>query len=212
MKPSVNSPEFRGAISVAKMRESDKYTIENFVPGHVLMHRAAMGIFNSSEWSARRIAIVCGSGNNGGDGYALAEILAQRKIMPDIFRLSEKFSADGRRFFERAKALGVRDISFTADTNFAGYDVIVDCILGTGFRGTPEGLCACAINAINSAGAYVISADINSGLDGDTGIAALAVRSDLTVSIGSYKTGLFLNDAPSLIGDLVNADIGIEII
>ena len=65
--------------------------------------------------------------------------------------------------------------------------------------------------AVNDTHAYVISVDINSGINGDTGVGNPAIRSDLTVSIGYYKTGLFKGDARQLIGKLVNADIGIEL-
>ncbi len=85
----------------------------------------------------------------------------------------------------------------------------MDCILGTGFAGVPRGAAAEAIRAVNASGAWVVSADINSGMNGDTGEAVLAVRSDLTVSIGFYKAGLFLGRAPELIGELVNVEIGI---
>ena len=71
MKPTKNSKELKkSAISVAKMRESDAYTIANLVDSKELMYRAAMGIYNSAKWYGN-IAIVCGSGNNAGDGYAL---------------------------------------------------------------------------------------------------------------------------------------------
>ena len=73
-----------------------------------------------------------------------------------------------------------------------------------------EKLCR-VIEEINTCGAFVISADINSGLNGDTGTADFAVMSDLTVSVGYLKTGMFLNDAPSLIGKLRNAEIGIQL-
>ena len=101
---------------------------------------------------------------------------------------------------------------FTVNSNLSDFDVVVDCILGTGFRGKPEGIVAEAINKINDSGAYVVSADINSGLDGDTGDAYLAVKSDLTVSIGFYKKGMFKKRAPELIGELVNVDIGIVLV
>lgn len=212
MKPNKNAPEFASAISVVRMRESDRYTIENLVPSKTLMYRAAMGIYNSAKWQGKRIAIVTGSGNNGGDGYALATILADNGIQPTLYRVSEKFSEDGKYYYDMAIAKGVLDSCVSAETDFSTYDILVDCILGTGFCGEPKGAAADAIRKINAANAYVISADINSGLDGDTGKATLAVRSDLTVSIGYYKTGMFIGDAPSLIGELVNADIGIVLV
>ncbi|MBQ4598577.1 MAG: NAD(P)H-hydrate epimerase [Clostridia bacterium] len=212
MKPTANCTEFTSAISVAKMRESDAYTIANLVPSKWLMYRAAMGICTAAKWRGKAIAIVTGSGNNGGDGYALACILADNGIPSTLVRVSEKFSEDGKYFYDRAMQKGVTDSRFTAETDLAQYDIVVDCILGTGFHGAPRGAVADAIRAINASGAYVISADINSGLDGDTGEAALAVKSDLTVSIGYYKSGMFLADAPYLIGDLVNVDIGIVLV
>lgn len=212
MKPMANCTESISAISVAKMRESDAYTIANLVPSKRLMYRAAMGIYTAEKWRGKAIAIVTGSGNNGGDGYALACILADNGIPSTLVRVSEKFSEDGKYFYDSAIKKGVTDTRFTAETDLSPYDTVVDCILGTGFHGEPHGAVADAIRAINASGAYVISADINSGLDGDTGEAALAVKSNLTVSIGYYKTGMFLADAPYLIGNLVNVDIGIVLV
>lgn len=209
MKPSVHSKEFESAISVAEMRSADAYTIANLVPSRELMYRAAMGIFGAAEWQGKHIAIVTGSGNNGGDGYALAAILAERGIYPTLYRVSEKFSEDGAYYYDKAVTLSVSDRRFDESSHFDGYDIVVDCLLGTGFAGEPAGLYARAIEMINKSGAFVISADINSGLHGDTGKAALAVKSDLTVSIGFYKKGMFLGNAPEYIGDLVNVDIGI---
>ena len=90
--------------------------------------------------------------------------------------------------------------------------MIVDCVLGTGFTGEVHGKAKDAITAINSAGAYVISVDINSGMNGDTGEAKLAVKSDLTVSIGYYKQGQFKGDADKYIGKLTVVDIGIVLL
>ena len=98
-------------------------------------------------------------------------------------------------------------------TDLSGYDIIVDCILGTGFSGALRSDMISLIEAVNRSGAYVVSVDINSGLSGRNGIASpVAVRSDLTVSVGYYKTGMFLNDAPGYIGSLINVDIGIKLL
>ncbi len=208
MKPAKESIEFKSAISVQKMRECDAHTIANLVPSKELMYRAAMGIYTSAKWKGK-IAIVCGSGNNAGDGYALAGILADNGISATLVRVSDKFSDDGKYYYDIAISKGALESDIL---DFSDFDIVVDCLLGTGFSGEPRGKYADAIKAINTSGAYVISADINSGLNGDTGESVLAVKSDLTVSIGFYKTGMFLGDAPSLIGDLVNVDIGIVLI
>lgn len=212
MKPSKDSSAFQQAISVALMRESDAYTIEHFVPSVELMYRAAWGVFEAVNWSDRSIAIFVGSGNNGGDGYALAGILAERGMMPTVLQTSEKRSKDGEYYYQKAFSVGVKPELFTPGTNLSRYDIVVDCILGTGFQGAPRGMAACAIEAINHSSSYVVSVDINSGMNGDTGEAVLAVRSDLTVSIGYYKKGMFLGRAPELIGDLTNVDIGIKLL
>ena len=197
-------------ISVEMMRKSDAYTIANFVPSKELMYRAANGVYESyKEWSGKKIAIVVGGGNNGGDGYALAGILAKNGIKSTVIRVSGKMSEDGKYYCDIAEELSVEMISFTEETDLGAYDVIVDCILGTGFTGEVRGTARNAIEAINKSGAYVISVDINSGMNGDTGEAALAVRSDLTVSIGYLKTGLVTEAAKKYIGKLVNVDIGI---
>ena len=200
-------------ISVEQMRKSDAYTIENFVPSKELMYRAANGVFESfMSWNNKKIAIVVGGGNNGGDGYALAGILKKNNIDSTIIKVSEKMSEDGKYYSDIAEELGVKAEMFTESTDLSSYEVIVDCILGTGFTGDVRGLAKDAIEAINESGAYVISVDINSGMNGDTGEATLAVRSDLTVSIGYYKQGLFTEAAKEYIKEMTNVDIGIVLV
>lgn len=200
-------------ISVDQMRRSDAYTIEHFVPGKELMYRAAEGVYHSySDWNGKRIAIIVGGGNNGGDGHALAGILKKNGIDSEVFKVSDKMSDDGRYYHDIASDMGVEIRDYDAETDLSEYQVIVDCILGTGFRGEVRGKAGEAIRAINSSNAYVISVDINSGLNGDTGEASLAVRSDLTVSIGYYKQGLFKGVSDQYIGQLTNVDIGIVLL
>ena len=107
---------------------------------------------------------------------------------------------------------GAEEGNLRVPAPFTGYDIVVDCLLGTGFAGEVRGEMRDAIELINACPAYIISADINSGVNGDTGAAALAVNSDLTVSIGSFKAGMFLRDAPYYIGSMRNADIGIQLL
>lgn len=200
-------------ISVEQMRKSDAYTIEHFVESKELMYRAAMGVFESyKEWTGKSIAIVVGGGNNGGDGYALAGILKEKNIGSVIIKVSEKMSEDGKYYSEIASDLGVVIEEFCEETDLRKYDIIVDCILGTGFVGEVRGKAKDAIEAINKSSAYVISVDINSGMNGDTGEASTAVKSDLTVSIGYFKKGLFTEAAKEYIKEKVNVDIGIVLV
>ncbi len=198
-------------VSVKNMRESDAHTIAEHTTSAELMYRAAQGIFNAVKFTGK-VAIVCGKGNNGGDGYALACILCQNGIIPTIFRACDGFSKDGLYYYKTALSLGTNEESLETASNFTGYDIVVDCLLGTGFSGEVKGELLNAIEQINASNAYIISADINSGINGDTGVADIAVNSDLTVSIGAFKTGMFLNDAPYYIDSMVNADIGIHLI
>lgn len=197
-------------ISVENMRQSDAQTISAGTPSKELMRRAAQGIFDAVQFTGR-VAIVCGSGNNGGDGYALACILLDHGFTPTIFRVTDRFSDDGLYYYQTARSFGAEEGNIFAPSPLTGFDIVVDCLLGTGFQGAVRDGFRHAIEEINACGAFVISADINSGLNGDTGVAELAVNSDLTVSIGYLKTGMFLGDAPYYIDRLVNADIGITL-
>lgn len=200
-------------ISVERMRKSDAYTIEHFVPSKELMYRAAKGVYDSyHEWKDKKIAIVVGGGNNGGDGYTLAGILKENGSDPVVIKVSDKMSEDGKYYCDLALERGIEMFSFSENTELEKYDIIVDCILGTGFVGEVRGTAAEAIDAINNSGAYVISVDINSGMNGDTGEDSVAVCSDLTVSIGYIKTGLVTESASRYIGKLVNVDIGIVLV
>ena len=197
-------------ISVENMRCSDAYTIASFVPSLELMRRAAMGVFKAHHWQGRT-AIMVGSGNNGGDGFALAWILKERGFDCTVFTVSQKLSPDSAWYAEKAREVGVPIRPFEKAC-LTGYSPVVDCLLGTGFSGTVRGNYRDAIEAINASGAYVISVDINSGMNGDTGEAELAVRSDLTVTIGFVKTGLVTENAGRYMKRLVCADIGIVLV
>lgn len=196
-------------VSVENMRASDAATIASGVSGRELMYRAGIGILGSTEWRGR-VAIVCGSGNNGGDGYVLASLLFDRGVSCTLFQLSDRFSEDGTYYSDICNKKGIPRVMCDGDTDFSGFDIIVDCIFGTGFRGEAAGLAKSVIDAVNRAGAYVVSVDINSGMNGNNGRCATAVRSDLTVSIGGYKSGHFLGVAKDYIKEKTNCDIGIK--
>lgn len=197
-------------VSCENMRKSDAHTIENGISGAELMWRAAMGIYESVQWHGR-VGIVCGSGNNAGDGYALALILNEKGIDCELVLTSDKLSPDGEYYYKKCRDVSIKSY-FYGEKPLGEYDIIVDCIFGTGFKGTPRGAQADAIEEINKSGAYIVSADINSGLNADNGMCELAVKSDLTVSIGTLKSGHFLGKAKDYIGKITNVDIGIEII
>ena len=197
-------------ISVANMRDSDAFTIANLVPGPELMHRAAVGVFRAHHWQGHT-AIVTGSGNNGGDGCALACILREKGFDCAIFSVSHRLSPDSAHYAALAQEAGVPIHPFRPGC-LAGFDTVVDCLLGTGFQGEVRAHYRTAIEAINESDAFVISVDINSGMNGDTGEGTAVVRSDLTVTIGYVKRGLVMPRSGSSIKRLVCAPIGIALV
>lgn len=201
----------RDVITVTTMRESDAHTIEEYIPSRELMRRAALGVYRALPWQGKA-AILTGGGNNGGDGFALTCILAEQSIPCTVFQVSERLSEDGKFYHDKALEQGVPMVAFTGKEDLSGYDILVDSLLGTGFHGQVRGLYRQAIQAINQAKAYVVSVDINSGMNGDTGKGELMVKSNLTVTIGYLKAGMFLGDAMWQIGKLVVADIGIRLV
>lgn len=196
-------------VSVSLMRESDRKTIEKLILSRELMLRAGKALFEAYNWHGR-IAIVCGAGNNGGDGLVLSLLLQENQFDVTVYSLDEPSTEDCKYYFDLCKTSKIRFKQFCNDS-LNEYDVIVDCIFGTGFRGNLDGVARDAVAKINESDAFVISADINSGLNGDNGLSEFAVRSDLTVSIGYFKTGHFLNMAKDVMKKKINANIGIEL-
>lgn len=193
-------------LTVAEMRAADKYTIENLkVPSGELMRRAgralAEEISRLPNSKVAHILFVCGNGNNGGDGYVAAEILRAEGYDVSVFAFGGDLSHDCAR--EKARYFG----EYTEEISG---DIIVDCIFGTGLTREVSGRFAEDIKKINSSGAFVVSADIPSGLDGDNGKAlGCAVRANLTVAIAELKVGFYLGDAMDFCGKTVRRDIGI---
>ena len=141
-------------VSVENMRSSDAYTIANFVPSLELMYRAAWGIYKAGSWQGR-VAIVTGSGNNGGDGFALACILKDQEIACTIFTVSDRLSGDSAYYAEMARSKGIERKKFTENC-LVGFTTVVDCLLGTGFQGQVRDDYRMAIEEINKSGAYIV--------------------------------------------------------
>ena len=148
----------------------------------------------------------------------MADLLNIEGIEVEILLIKDKFSEDGKYYFNRCLQ---KDIKYTvldekADYNtlrkkFDSYDYVLDCIYGTGFTGEVREPVYSLIKALNDSKASIVSADINSGMNGDTGESNICVNSDLTVSIGFLKKGLVSEEGKKHIGKLVNMDIGIVI-
>lgn len=250
-------------LSVEMMRESDRRTIAHFVSGRELMYRAGKAVFEilhdilRSDFSPNsQIAVVCGSGNNAGDGYVVAELLCEHGFDCTVIQASNHYSEDGRFYYEECLKKGVKIKAIAdagirkadlSDIDLSDFDIVVDALLGTGFRVAPGEEMMRIIRAINRSGAFVVSVDINSALNGDNGMMGgfdttdssslgnrksegmtrrcssngfgmtsgascddyRCVLSDLTISIGEWKTGHFLGIAKDVMKEKANVDIGI---
>ena len=204
-------------MSVKEMRDADSYTIKNFIDSKELMYRAGEAIFYVADWNiGDKVLILAGSGNNAGDGYVVADLLNIEGIDVEILLIKDKFSEDGQYYFNICNQKGIKYSVLDDGTDyntlfekFNSYDYILDCIYGTGFVGEVREPVYSVIKAVNDSKAIVVSADINSGMNGDTGESNICINSDLTVSIGFLKKGLITDEAKKHIGKLVNMDIGI---
>ena len=175
-----------------------------------LMYKASMGVYNNVNWYGK-IGILCGKGNNGGDGYALALILKQNGIKSEIIMaMSEpKQGISANYYFKECKKQQI-EILDKNKADLSSYDILVDAIFGTGFFGEISSELKPLFEAYNKSSAYKVSIDINSGLNSDTGLGDCILKSDITVSIGSYKIGHLLNKSRDYIKNLINVDIGIK--
>jgi ADP-dependent NAD(P)H-hydrate dehydratase / NAD(P)H-hydrate epimerase len=194
------------------MRAIDRWAIEEQgVPGLDLMERAGAAVARAVEVHAADgpLAVVCGKGNNGGDGLVVARLLrdAGRAVTVLCTAPLEEFSGDARANLERLPGDPPLAIGAAALDDVT---LIVDALLGTGFAGAPRGATAQAIDAINVSGAPVVSVDVPSGVDASTGVvAASAVRAAVTVTFHAAKPGLWIRPGKAHAGEVQTVDIGI---
>ncbi|MEG2676099.1 MAG: NAD(P)H-hydrate epimerase, partial [Clostridia bacterium] len=198
------------------MRESDRATIQNGVSSVELVSRAARAVWGAAQEWKGKIYIICGKGNNGGDGICLANVLLENGIEPYVF-LTEKEMSDEAQYF--ARELEKKKIANILDIDKCDFqcDIIVDCIFGTGFRGNLTEKYQEIISKINGSGAQIISVDIPSGLNGDNGLRGASSRgicvvADKTIAIQALKLGHFVGDGKDVCGELCVVDIGIDIV
>jgi hydroxyethylthiazole kinase-like uncharacterized protein yjeF len=201
--------------SAAQVRALDAWEIEKRrVPGFTLMTRAAEGALKvlRGRWpQAKRVAVVCGAGNNGGDGYVLARLARAAGLDALVLAAAapDKLGGDARRAQEEWLATGGSAHPFAADA-LSGSDLIVDALLGIGLTGElrPEALAV--IRAINAAKRPVMALDIPSGVNADSGaVHEAAVRAEITVTFVALKSGLFLGAGAEHAGVVLLDDLGV---
>jgi hydroxyethylthiazole kinase-like uncharacterized protein yjeF len=208
----------RPLLSPAQMGEADASTIESGTPGAVLMERAGRAVARTAITLlggryGRRVAVLCGKGNNGGDGFVAARVLHREGCAVRCFVLAapDEFKGDAATHLVRMRKSGVRPAPFEVEA-IGNPDLVIDAIFGTGFRGVVEGLPAQAIETINSTTAMVLAVDIPSGVEGATGaVKGLAVCADSTIAMAAQKLGTALSPGASHAGDVTVADIGIPV-
>jgi len=207
------------ALDAAQMRGVEERAVRDGVATIAeLMERAGLAL--AAEVGERvasgSVVAVCGPGNNGGDGWVAARALqeAGRSVRVVSLCAPADLPADAAHAAAQAMGAGVRwNALLDADESsgmLAGADVVIDAIFGFGFRGPALGRYARAIGAIGASDAFVVSADMPSGVDSTTGaVTGAVVSADVTVTFSALKPGLCIYPGAAAAGDIVVADIGI---
>ena len=199
--------------STAQVRALDAYAIETLgIPGYTLMKRAgeaALRYLRTRFPVSHRIVIVCGAGNNGGDGYVLARFAQAAGLTVTTLAATSPSTlrGDARQAYEDLRASGVQVQPYAPEGLTEG-EVIVDALLGTGLRGAAREDVARVICDINNSARPVLAVDVPSGLDSDTGVPlGDTVRADCTVTFVGLKTGLFIGNGPEFAGTVFFDDL-----
>lgn len=204
----------RYLLTGGQMKAADIYTIEEIgIPSMVLMERAALKIvecMEREELDLRKVLVVCGSGNNGGDGYAVARLLHLKGCHAEIFFAgNEKVrSAENANQAKIAAHYGIPVINKLEDKE---YSVIVDAVFGIGLKREISGPYKKVLHILNNMSGFKVAIDTPSGINDTTGKEmGIAFRADLTVTLAFGKRGLVFGDGNEYAGRIVTADIGIS--
>ena len=214
-------------LNSEQMREADRRTIEDIgIPSIVLMENAGRQAVAAMEaafdnLSSSRVGVLCGRGNNGGDGFVVARTLLQRGVDAAVFLLGSvsEVRGDARINLEVLGRVGLTVVEITTAqdwelhfTQVAECDVLVDAILGTGLHGPLTGLLETVVADVNDLGIPIVAIDLPTGLSADScDVDGDAVEASMTVTLAAPKIPLVLPPADSHTGDLVIADIGIPL-
>lgn len=208
-------------VTTQQMRDIDRVTIETFgIPGLDLMERAGQGVVDAIEGTlidieGNRCAIICGKGNNGGDGFVVARLLTRRgsKVETYLLGKKEEMSGDAKTNLDRFLEMGgeIREIDHIDQISSPlTADIVVDAIFGTGIKGEVRGLPAEVIELMNRSKGTVVAVDAPSGLNTDTGaIEGPCVRAEVTATMGLPKIGLLLYPGKAYAGRIEVVDIGV---
>jgi NAD(P)H-hydrate epimerase len=193
-------------LNSRQVKELDRLAAEQFgMSVDRLMEAAGMAM---SRFCDRPAVVVCGTGNNGGDGLVCARRLHEAGNLTSVCCVDPtRLSGPAANALTALEAAGVEVLT---DLRLADASLVVDAIFGVGISRPPQGPFAEWIEAINASGNRVVAVDVPSGLDADTGVAyAPCVHADVTVTLGLPKRGLLLADGPGVAGEIWVVDIGI---
>src|SRR3990170_433449 len=207
-------PWLEPCLDAEEMRAIDRWAIEERgVPSLELMETAGRAVAETAAAMAedKRALVVCGKGNNGGDGLVAARALAETGFEVDAVLLwpRDELSADAQANLERFPQAREAAGTEIADA-LSGAGVVIDAIFGTGFAGAPRDPATAAIEAINAGSAPVVATDIASGVNASTGeVEGVAVEANATVTFHAPKLGHYLNPGKGHAGRVEVAGIGI---
>jgi len=206
----------RVMLTREQSREVDRIAMEELrIPGIVLMENAALGIteavLKALAGGPGPVAVVCGPGNNGGDGLAVARHLANRGVEVAIhLAVPPEAYRDGSDAATNLAIVRAMKLPTAEGTTLGRPALVVDALFGTGLSRPVLPPFRTAIEAMNAAGAPVVAVDLPSGLDANTGrILGVAVRAAVTATMVAPKTGFTLGEGPRLVGEVVVVDIGV---
>lgn len=210
--------------TAAEMRELDRLAIDTYgIPGAVLMENAGAQVARIlwrefPDLSTRRVAVICGPGNNGGDGFVVARYLHNARVAVQVFMAGEpeRIRGEARAHLEMLTRAGIVPRAATTPASvqavcaqLADYDILIDALLGTGLKAGVSGVLQQIITAMNASGRPVVAVDIPSGLSADVGtLLGEHVQAHLTITMALPKRGLLLYPAAEHVGKLVVVDIG----
>lgn len=210
-------------VTSESMRAIDSECMDNLgIPGLKLMENAGVGTVRFIERrlgiaDGTKVTVVCGKGNNGGDGFVIARELKSRRAAVGIYLAGrrEDVSGDARANLDRLSRDAV--IELTDGRSVAKLveamtksDLVVDAVFGTGFQGVPRGLSGTVIDQINLCGRPVLAVDVPSGLNATTGVAeGECVRATWTCTMGLPKRGFYLHPGRTYVGEVHVVDIGV---
>ncbi|MDX6733174.1 MAG: ADP-dependent NAD(P)H-hydrate dehydratase / NAD(P)H-hydrate epimerase [Baekduia sp.] len=204
-------PGLEPLLTPDQLRAIDEWAAEHGAPGLDLMERAGAGLARvvADVAPGGDVVVVCGGGNNGGDGYVAARLLREAGRAVRVLALVDPSELQGDARINAERLPGDPPQPF-ADGALEGAAVLVDALLGTGFRGEPRPEAALAIRAMNDVGAPVVAADVPSGVDAATGVVTGdAVWATVTATFHAAMPGLWILPGKAHAGEVVVVDIGV---